>query len=152
MTEDARSAADPPGDQAAETEEKGSTRAGSEGTGSSLLDEAMAALEAPAGSEEAGIPEDAIFSPDDPIVREGEERGVVTGMGGEDTTGGEGSGQAGDLAWEIRHAANIMTGLARALQEQGMDALKVHKETDPIDAVLRSFIAGYLVGRTESEL
>jgi hypothetical protein len=97
------------------------------------------------------IPDEAIFSPDDPILRVGEERGVVTGMGGEDRGLDAPIGRMGDLAWEIRHAANIMSGLAEALKEQGMEALKVHSETEPMDAVLRSFIAGYLVGRTDAE-
>jgi len=122
-----------------------------QGTGSELLAEALAALEGSAASVEGVIPEEAIFSPDDPIVKEGEERGVVTGMGGEGMPSDPSPEQIGDLAWEIRHAANIMNGLASALKEQGMDALKVHSETEPMDAVLRSFIAGYLVGRTESE-
>lgn len=122
-----------------------------QGTGSELLDEALAALEGSAVSVEGVIPEEAMFSPDDPILKEGEERGVVTGMGGEGIPSDRPLDQIGDLAWEIRHAANIMNGLATALKEHGMEALKVHSDTEPMDAVLRSFIAGYLVGRTDPE-
>jgi hypothetical protein len=32
-----------------------------------------------------------------------------------------------------------------------MEALQVHPETEPMDAMLRSYIAGYLVGRTDAE-
>ncbi len=122
-----------------------------QGTGSELLDEALAALEGSAASVEGVIPEEAMFSPDDPILKEGEERGIVTGMGGDNRPSDPSLERVGDLAWEIRHAANIMNGLATALKEHGMDALKVHSETEPMDAVLRSFIAGYLVGRTGPE-
>jgi hypothetical protein len=152
MTEDPTSPGGPREDQAPDASETPPSTEDDEGTASSLLEEALAALEkaSDSDSEDEAIPEEAIFSPDEPIVREGEEPGVVTGMGGVDARDAAAQGGEGDLAWEIRHAAHIMTGLAKALQDQGMDALKVDPETEPMDAVLRSFIAGYLVGRTDS--
>jgi hypothetical protein len=150
MTEDPTSPEGSPVEQPPDVS-KTPTSAEAEGsTDSTLLEEALAALEKASDSEEGGIPQEAIFSPDEPIVREGEERGVVTGMSGVDVRDEAAQGGGGDLAWEIQHAAHIMTGLAKALQDQGMDALKVDPETEPMDAVLRSFIAGYLVGRTDS--
>ena len=32
-----------------------------------------------------------------------------------------------------------------------MEALRVHPDTAPMDAMLRSYIAGYLVGRDDSQ-
>lgn len=98
----------------------------------------------PLAPTEGEIPEDAIFSPDDPILINEVVEGVVTGMAGRSEID---TGAAGDLAWEIRHTANIMNALSKALKEQGMEALKLHPETEPMDAVLRSFVAGYLVGK-----
>ena len=92
------------------------------------------------------IPEDAIYFPDEPILINEVVDGVVTRMSGEDH--GD-STVAGNLAWEIRHAANIMNALSRALRERGMEALKLHSETEPMEAALRSFVAGYLVGRMD---
>jgi len=151
MTEDPKSAEGSTEDQAPDAPDAAPPEDRGESNGSSLLDEALAALDDPSSSDVDAIPEEAIFSPDDPILREGEERGVVTGMGGAHEGSAPEFEGMGDLAWEIRHAANIMTGLATALKEQGMEALKVHSETEPMDAVLRSFIAGYLVGRTDTE-
>ncbi len=151
MTEDPKSADGSREGQAPDAPDTTPAEETAQGTGSELLDEALAALEGSAVSVEGVIPEEAMFSPDDPILKVGEERGVVTGMGGEDRPSDPSLERVGDLAWEIRHAANIMKGLATSLKEHGMDALKVHSDTEPMDAVLRSFIAGYLVGRTDPE-
>lgn len=92
------------------------------------------------------IPEDAIYSPDDPILIKEVVDGVVTRMSGKEHGDPRASG---NLAWEIRHAANIMNALSQALRERGVEALKLRPETEPLDAILRSFVAGYLVGRTD---
>ncbi len=97
---------------------------------------------------EGEIPEDAIFSPDDPLTRSDDGEGIVTGIGGiteKDTSEGRG------LAWEIRHTADILDRLSRELHENGLAALRVHPETEPMDAMLRSFVAGYLVGQMDEE-
>ncbi len=108
--------------------------------------EAIFSPDDPIARAEGEIPEDAIYSPDDPILINEVVDGVVTRMSGKEH--GD-SAAAGDLTWEIRHAANIMNALSRAMRERGMEALKLHPETEPMDAVLRSFVAGYLVGRTD---
>lgn len=97
---------------------------------------------------EGEIPDDAIFSPDDPLTRSETGEGVVTGMAG---TRGRTQGKGRGLAWEIQNTAKLMDTLARELREQGMEALKVRPETEPMDAMLRSFIAGFLVGRMDEE-
>jgi hypothetical protein len=150
MTEDPTSPEGSPEEQNPDASKTPPSDEEADGTDSSLLEEALAALEKASDSEDDVIPEEAIFSPDEPIIRQGEERGIVTGMGGVDDRDQAAQGGEGDLAWEIQHAAHIMTGLAKALRGQGMDALKVDPDTEPMDAVLRSFIAGYLVGRTDS--
>ena len=116
--------------------------------GADIPDDAFYSPDDPIARPEGDIPDDAIFSPDDPIAREDEDlgEGVVTGIGG--TMGGE-YGVSGNMAYELRHAANIMDALAKAIKEQGVEALRVHPETEPVDAMLRSFVAGFIVGRTD---
>jgi len=95
---------------------------------------------------EGEIPKDAIYSPDDPIAGGHEAEGVVTGMGGEaqeEATSGR------DRVRQIRHVAHVLENLARELQDQGMRALRVRPSSDPVDAMLRTFVAGYLVGRSD---
>ncbi len=114
---------------------------------SSIPEDAFYNPDDPIVAVEGAIPDDAIFSPDDPITRgdDGEE-GVVTGMDGETD---EETRSGGDLTWQIRRTSNILESLAHALRDQGMEALRIHPETEPMDAMLRSFVAGYLVGRTD---
>ncbi len=97
---------------------------------------------------EGEIPEDAIFSPDEPIARRepGLSKGVAAGIRG---GGGRRKPWEGDLAWQIRRTSHLLESLAHALREQGMEALRVHPETDAMDAMLRAFVAGYLVGRLD---
>ena len=97
---------------------------------------------------EGDIPDDAIFSPDDPLTRSDGGEGVVTGMAG---TRGQAQGKGRGLAWEIQNTAKLMDTLARELRGQGMEALKLRPETEPMDAMLRSFVAGFLVGRMDEE-
>ena len=113
-----------------------------------IPDDAFYSPDDPIARPEGAIPDEALYSPDDPIGRSEVGEGVVTTMSG--LSVGEMGGE-GDLYWEIRHAANIMDALARDLKEHGMEALKIHPETEPMDAMLRSYIAGYLVGRTDYE-
>ena len=100
----------------------------------------------PIATAEGDIPPDAFFSPDDPIVRTFEGEGVVTGMAG---ASNEFLPTGRDMAWQIQRTANILESLADALRENGMEALRVHPDTDPMDGMLRSFVAGYLVGRLD---
>jgi hypothetical protein len=101
----------------------------------------------PIAVAEGDIPDDAIYSPDEPILREDTEEGVVTDMGGSTAQ----RLQATGLAYEIRKTARILEILGRDLEEHGMEALRIHPETDPMEAMLRSFVAGYLVGQEEPE-
>jgi hypothetical protein len=119
-----------------------------EGSDAEIPEDAFYSPDDPIAQREGAIPADAFFSPDDPIFRSGPVEGVVTTMSG--ISVGEMRGK-GDLRWEIRHAANIMDALARDLKERGMEALRVHPETEPMDAMLRSYIAGFLVGRTDTQ-
>ncbi len=114
--------------------------------GADIPEDAFYSPEDPITGAEGDIPEDAIYSPDDPITRAEPMEGVVTTMSGLNVSRISGEG---DLRWEIRHAANIIEALARNLKEHGMEALRIHPETEPVDAMLRSYIAGYLVGRTD---
>mgnify|MGYP001828392851 CR=1 FL=1 len=94
------------------------------------------------------IPDDAFYSPDDPLTRTPDGEGVVTGMNLEDK---HKMGRGKGLAWEIRATASLLEQLGRELRDQGMAALKVHPEMAPMDAMIRGFVAGYLVGQTDEE-
>jgi hypothetical protein len=119
-----------------------------DGSGKAIPDEAFFSPDDPITQAEGAIPNDAIFSPDDPLIRSDDHEGVVVGMGGgDDRDYRKGKG----LAWEIRNTAAIMEALARELNEKGMEALRVHPDTVPMDAMLRSYVAGYLVGRLDGE-
>jgi hypothetical protein len=102
----------------------------------------------PIASSEGDIPDDAFFSPDDPLTLETGGEGVVTGMGGADD---QSMGKGGGLVWEIMNTAALMERLGRDLRDHGMEALRVYPETEPMDALLRSFVAGFLVGKMEEE-
>lgn len=149
MTQDSRPAEEHP---AKESPEAGPDaipeEPGSEEEGSSLPQDALYSPEDPIATPEGEIPDDAIFSPDDPLTRSEGGEGVVTGMGGStDGTARKGRG----LEWELRYTADLLKNLERGLREQGMEALRVHPDVEPMDAMLRSFIAGFLVGRMEEE-
>ena len=101
----------------------------------------------PIAEPEGVIPEEALFSPDDPLTRSVQE-GVVTSLGGKAVRSRE---KARSLIWEIRHTAELLEVLARELREQGLEALKVNPESEPMDAMIRSFVAGYLVGQLDEE-
>jgi hypothetical protein len=116
--------------------------------GGAIPDEAFFSPDDPITQAEGDIPDDAIFSPDEPLIRSDEGEGVVVGMGGgDDRDYRKGKG----LAWEIRNTSAIMESLAKELNEKGMEALRVHPDTVPMDAMLRSYVAGYLVGRLDGE-
>lgn len=102
----------------------------------------------PIASSEGDIPEDAIFSPDDPLTRTEDREGEVTGIGGSAAPPPQ---KGRGLAWELRYTADLLKALERDLREHGMEALRVHPDTEPMDAMLRSFVAGFLVGRLEEE-
>jgi len=102
----------------------------------------------PIARPEGEIPRDALFSPDDPLKRGEPEDGVVTGLNGNLTWSPD---FPPSLVWKLRHAADLMERLARELREQGLGALKVNPESSPVDALLRSFVGGYLVGKMEDE-
>ena len=116
--------------------------------GADIPDDAFYSPDDPIARREGDIPDDAIYSPDDPITRAEAPEGVVTTMSGLDASqlGGE-----GELLWEIRRVTNILEALAREMKEHGVEALRVHPESDPMDAMLRSYDACYLVGRTDLE-
>ncbi len=115
---------------------------------SSIPEDAFFSPDDPIADSEGEIPEDAIFSPDDPLIQSEAGEGVVTGMGGW-AAGPPPDGRG--IEWEIRRTADLLKSLERNLREHGMEALRVHPEVEPMDAMLRSFIAGYLVGSMEGE-
>ena len=113
-----------------------------------IPNEAFFSPDDPIVRSEGEIPDDAIFSPDDPLARSDGGEGVVTGMAG---ARGQTQGKERGLAWEIQNTAKLMGTLSRELREQGMEALKVRPGSEPMDAMLRSFVAGFLVGRMDEE-
>jgi hypothetical protein len=115
---------------------------------SEIPDDAFYSPDDPIAQAEGEIPDDAIFSPDDPLTRTPDGEGVVTGMNLEDK---HKMGRGKGLAWEIRATASLLEQLGRELRDQGMAALKVHPEMAPMDAMIRGFVAGYLVGQTDEE-
>lgn len=117
-----------------------------EETASTIPDEALYSPDDPISPMEGEIPEDAIFPPDGPIAREESEEGIVTGMSGVDDPALRVSS---GVLWEIRHTADLLRNLERTLREKGVEALHIHPDVEPMDAMLRSFIAGFLVGRLE---
>ena len=121
---------------------------GAEEEDTTLPENAFYSPDDPIARSEGEIPADAIFSPDDPLTRSEDEEGEVTGIGGSSVR----PPQTGrDLVWELRYTADLLKALQRDLREHGMEALRIHPDTEAMDAMLRSFIAGYLVGRMEGE-
>jgi hypothetical protein len=119
-----------------------------EGSQNPIPDDAFYSPDDPIVSAEGDIPDDAFYSPDDPVALEEDGEGVVTGMNGADARSrGKGRG----LGWDLMNTAALMERLGRDLREHGMEALRVYPETEPMDAMLRSFVAGFLVGRMEEE-
>ena len=118
-----------------------------EDEGSAIPDDAFFSPDDPIATAEGDIPDDAIFSPDDPIFQDDPEEGVVTDMGGSTAQRLRATG----LAWEMRKAADTLEALSRDLKERGMEALKVYPDTEPMAAMLRSYIAGYLIGSADDE-
>ena len=100
----------------------------------------------PIARPEGEIPSEAMFSPDEPLRREEDEEGVVTRLNGNFTHPPE---IAPSLVWKLRHTADLMENLAQELREQGLGALKVNPDSGPVDTMIRSFLAGYLVGQME---
>jgi hypothetical protein len=114
----------------------------------SIPDDAFFSPDGPIALAEGDIPPDAFYSPDDPLAADDDGEGIVTGMDGVDARNlGKGRG----LLWEMMNTAAIMERLGRDLREHGMGALKVHPETEPMEAMLRSFVAGFLVGQIEED-
>lgn len=113
-----------------------------------IPDDAIFDPDGPIVQPQGEIPDDAIFDPDEPIVRRDSsvQEGVVTGIGG---GGARRERWEGDLAWQILRTSHLLESLAQALREHGMEALRIHPQTDPMDAMLRAFVAGYLVGRLD---
>jgi len=138
------STAEAEGPPLAEGGESQTTRAAD----SAFPDEALISPDDPISPVEGDIPEDAIFPPDGPIARKEPSEGIATGMSGaDDPTLRVTSG----VIWEIRHTADLLRNLERTLRERGVEALQIHPDVEPMDAMLRSFIAGFLVGRLEGK-
>jgi len=114
----------------------------------SIPDHAFYSPEDPIARAEGEIPREALFSPDDPLKRSDLSEGVVTRLDGRVDHSPD---EASSLSWKVRMTADLMEALARELREQGLGALKVRPETEPMDAMIRSFVAGYLVGKLEEE-
>jgi len=104
--------------------------------------------EDPIARSEGEIPREALFSPDDPLKRSDPSEGVVTRLDGGVGTSPD---EVSSLSWKLRTTADLMEALARDLREHGLGALKVRPDTEPMDAMIRSFVAGYLVGKLEEE-
>lgn len=121
---------------------------GKEEKDTTIPEDAFYSPDDPIALSEGEIPEDAIFSPDDPLTRSEDGEGVVTGIGGSALRPPQ---KGRGLAWELRYTADLLKRLERDLREHGMEALRIHPDTEPMDAMLRSFIAGFLVGRMEGE-
>jgi len=102
----------------------------------------------PIARPEGEIPDDALFSPDDPLKREPPEDGVVTHLSGRADRVPD---KPRSLVWRVRLTADLLERLAKDLREQGLEALKVHPESERMDAIIRSFVAGYLVGQMGDE-
>ena len=102
----------------------------------------------PIAQPEGEIPSEALFSPDEPLRREKTEEGVVTRLNGNLTRSPD---IPPSLVWKIRHTADLMETLSRELRERGLEALEVHPDSGPVDVLIRSFVAGYLVGQMEDE-
>jgi len=102
----------------------------------------------PIARAEGEIPEDALFSPDDPLKTAPLEPGVVTRLSGK---AGRSPDRPRSLVWRVRLTADLLERLAKDLREQGLEALKVHPESERMDAIIRSFVAGYLVGQMGDE-
>ena len=143
MNEDSR----PPEALASDAAETPVSEGHQDEMGSAIPDDAFYSPDDPIARAEGDIPDDAIFSPDDPIYQEDPEEGVVTDMGGSTAQPLRATG----LSWEMRKTADTLEALARDLKERGMEALRVHSDTETMDAMLRSYIAGYLIGRADEE-
>lgn len=102
----------------------------------------------PIAKPEGEIPREALFSPDEPLRREEEVEGAVTRLNGNLTRSPD---VPPSLAGKLRHTADLMESFSRELREQGLEALKVRPDSGPIDVMIRSFVAGYLVGQIEDE-
>lgn len=87
-------------------------------------------------------------SEEDPFAREEGLPGIATGIGGSSESVRV---EAGDLAWEIRRAANTLSSLSRELEEGGLEALRIKSRTDPLESLIRTLLAGYLIGRTDRQ-
>ena len=102
----------------------------------------------PIASPEGDIPPEALFSPDGPLRIDEPEEGVVTRLSGRPTRSMD---KPRSLTWRVRLTADLLEALSRDLKERGLEALKIHPKSERMDAVLRSFIAGYLVGQMDDE-
>jgi len=138
---------DPKTQEGAHLENANKEDAGEEGH-SSFPPHAFYSPDDPIVEPEGEIPREALFSPDEPLRREEAEEGVVTRLNGNLTRSPD---LHRSLAWKLRHTADLMESLSRELREQGLNALKVHPDSGPVDAMLRSFVAGYLAGQMEDE-
>jgi hypothetical protein len=143
MSEDPRGSAEEDSQDPATDGQEAEETAAEDGA---IPEEAFYSPDDPISRREGGIPEEAFYSPDDPIAVREREEGEVTGMAGRAERE---MGSGGDLTWQIRYISNVLEGLAQALRKQGVQALRIHPDSDPVDAMLRSFVAGYLVGKTD---
>lgn len=121
----------------------------------SVPDDAFIMPDQPIRHSARGVPDEAFISPDEPIIRSepDPDKVEVTGIGGRSKKKPVAARKlaAGSREWNIRHAADLLDHLAVELREHGLDALHVHPDIEPLDAMLRGLIAGFLVGRGEME-
>lgn len=143
MTEDSKTPFDVPHEG---RDEEG--RAGLEEFRSLFPEDAVYSPDDPIARPEGEIPEDALFSPDQPLKRDPGEEGVVTRLSGNS----DGiTDEPGSRAWRVRLTADLLERLARDLRERGLEALTVPPGSGRMDTMIRSFVAGYLIGREEDE-
>jgi hypothetical protein len=141
MTEDPKAKADD-AHEGADAEDPG------EGEEQSLPAHAFYSPDDPIARPEGEIPREALFSPDDPLRREETEEGVVTRLNGNLSRPPD---VPPSLAWKLRNTADLMENFSRELRERGLEALKVSPDSGPVDVLIRSFVAGYLVGQMEDQ-
>ena len=132
------------------------------------------------GEAEAGVPDEAFISPDEPIVRTGTriasdafispddpitprdpmdtgeddmgaEEGMVTGIGDDPHLGPEGLALA---RYSDEHVAEIVRRVGRladALRERGEAGLKTTADMSRFEATMRAYCVGYLAAQRDAE-
>lgn len=129
-------------------ESAGGPEGSEEGSKDPIPREALFSPDEPIARPEGYIPGHALFSPDDPVRQDDSGEGIVTNLGGREI---KNAAEARSLLWEVRVAADLMETLARDLREEGLGALKLNPGAEPLDVMIRSFVAGYLIGKLDEE-